>query len=155
MRDPISLSRRELGWVLSGACFVLLAAGPAGAESMPRLAQASPGIEPAPIKPLPGQLNLNDEQRQQIRESVEQASPVAQPVPRAFAPAVGMTSPPELKLEPLPEQARKVPGIEESHRYAMLENGMLMVVGSDRLVVALIGPGANQSTGSGGSDARQ
>jgi hypothetical protein len=128
--------------------------GPVVAGSAPvfmQLAQASPGVEPAPIAPLPGQLNLNDEQRQQILQSVEQAHPQSQPVPRAFAPAVGMTSPPELKLDPMPEPARAVPGVNKDHHFALLDNGMVMVVGENRLVVALISPGANGTTGKASS----
>ena len=151
MRKPVISALRGVGLALGTACVVMLSFAQAEAGSALRVAQASPGIEPAPIKPLPGQLNLSEEQRQQIRESVESAGPVSQPVPRAFAPAVGMTSPPELKLEPLPEEARKIPGINEKHRYAMLESGLLMVVGDDRLVVAVIGPKSNSTTGSGQS----
>jgi len=112
------------------------------------LAQASPGVEPAPVTPIPGQLQLNNGQRDQLRRSVDETSPKPQPVPRAFAPAVGMTSPPELKLEPLPEAARAVPGVTEAHRFALLDNGMLLVVGDNRLVVALIGPARDGTTGS-------
>jgi hypothetical protein len=48
-----------------------------------------------------GQLKLTAEERQRIRQSIEQTNAEEQPIPRAFAPAAGMTAPPELKLAPL------------------------------------------------------
>jgi hypothetical protein len=131
---------------------VQLAQAPAAQPAPPATAPAAPspttpGVEPAPVAPIPGQLSLNADDQQKIRQSVEAATPPVQPVPRAFAPAVGMTSPPELKLEPVPEPARGIGGVGENHRYAMLDNGMLMLVGDNQLVVALIGPNGG-TTGS-------
>ena len=49
-----------------------------------------------------------------------------------------MTAPPELKLQPLPLEVQQIPGIKEHYRFAMLERGILLIVGDDRLVVAMI-----------------
>jgi len=157
-REVEYLMRKAAVRTVAGAFALAAAIGGTsqGAQSEPAprsgassfiFAQASPGVEPAPVTPIPGQLQLNSGQRDQIRRSVVEAGPKPQPVPRAFAPAVGMTSPPELKLDPLPEAARAVPGVTEAHRFALLENGMLLVVGNNRLVVALIGPSPDGTTG--------
>lgn len=104
-----------------------------------------PTAETPPV-PIPGQINLDEAQLQKIRAGVEAANPARQPVPRAFAPAVGMTTPPELELEPLPADLKEIPGLGEGYQYAVLDTGVIMIVGEQRLVAALIGMG-NGTTG--------
>ena len=104
------------------------------AQAMP----ASPR-EPVPELLVRGQLTLTAHQRQQVRERIQQAAVQEQPVPRAFAPAVGMTAPPELKLTPLPHDIRQLLRVGEQHQLAILTPGTILIVGEERLVVAMIG----------------
>jgi hypothetical protein len=88
-----------------------------------------------------GQLNLTPQQRQQIWQSVERTNVEEQPIPRAFAPAVGQTAPPELKLTPLPPDLQQmIPGLGTQHQFARLERGTILIIGEGeaRLVVAMI-----------------
>ena len=85
-----------------------------------------------------GHLRLTAEQRRQIWQSIQQTNTEQQPVPRAFAPAVGMTAPPELKLTSLPPALQSIPGVEKHHQFAVLETGVTLIVGEDRLVAAMI-----------------
>jgi hypothetical protein len=104
-------------------------------------AQAPARTVPAPgFSSISGVLNLSEEHRQRIREWMERDKPEVQPVPQAFAPAVGMTTPPELRLAKLPDELRDLPGITEVHQYVLLDTGLLMIVGDRRLVTALIAP---------------
>lgn len=108
----------------------------------PILSQASPDTaRSVPDILIRGQLILTPQQRQQIRQSIEQTNVEEQPIPRAFAPAVGMTAPPELRLTPLPKDLEQFSGITKQHQFARLERGTILIVGQDRLVVAMIAPG--------------
>ena len=102
--------------------------------------QASPGAEreAAPGFLFRGHLRLTAEQRRQIWQSIQQTNAEPQPVPRAFAPAVGMTAPKELKLASLPPALQNLPGVEKHHQFAVLETGVILIVGEDRLVAAMI-----------------
>jgi hypothetical protein len=87
-----------------------------------------------------GQLRLTPEERRRIRQSIEQTNMEEQPIPRAFAPAAGMTAPPELKLSPLPNHLQQISGIGAQHRFARLTGGTILIVGEEGLVAAMIGP---------------
>jgi hypothetical protein len=80
------------------------------------------------------------EQRQQIRDAIEQTKVEEQPVPRAFAPAVGQTAPPELKLTPVPQHLEQISGVARQHQFARLERGTILIVGEDRLVIEMMSP---------------
>jgi hypothetical protein len=97
--------------------------------------------QPAPDLLIRGQLILTPQQRQQIREAIEQTNVEEQPIPRAFAPAVGQTAPPELKLTPVPEQLEQVSGVSRQHQFARLERGTILIVGEERLVIGMMSPG--------------
>jgi hypothetical protein len=103
--------------------------------------QASPSEtrEPIPDLLIRGQLNLTPEERRRIRKSIEQTNVDEQPIPRAFAPAAGMTAPPELTLSPLPQDLQQISSIGTRHRFARLKGGTILIVGEERLVVAMIG----------------
>jgi len=88
-----------------------------------------------------GQLKLTPEERRRIRQSIEQTNVEEQPIPRAFAPAAGMTAPPELTLTPLPQDLRQISGIGTQHRFARLKGGTILIVGEEGLVAAMISPG--------------
>lgn len=122
-------------------------APPPSASAPPASPSPAPGSpsEAPLIAPVPGQLTLSEQQRQQIRRQIEADNPDIQPVPRAFAPAVGMTTPPELRLKPVPAELQSIPGISRQHHYVMLKSGTLMIVGDRRLVTAMIGPAAGAS----------
>ena len=114
-------------------------AGPMAPGSM-STGQASPGAEREAVPGFlfRGHLRLTAEQRRQIWQSIQQTNTEQQPVPRAFAPAVGMTAPKELKLASLPPTLQNIPGVEKHHQFAMLETGVILIVGEDRLVAAMI-----------------
>jgi hypothetical protein len=95
--------------------------------------------EPIPELLIRGQLNLTPEERRRIRQSIEQTNVEEQPIPRAFAPAAGMTAPPELTLSPLPQNLQQISGIGARHRFARLKGGTILIVGEERLVAAMIG----------------
>jgi hypothetical protein len=61
-----------------------------------------------------GQLRLTLEEQRRIRQGIEQTNVEEQPIPRAFAPAPGMTAPPELTLTPLPQDLQQVSGSKRS-----------------------------------------
>ncbi|SRR6266540_1758970 len=114
------------------------APGPATTGQAPGSAR-----EPIPDLTIRGQLMLTPQQRQQIWQSVARTNADEQPIPRAFAPAVGQTAPPELKLTPLPQELQQmIPGIGTQHQFARLERGTILIVGEGeaRLVVAMIRP---------------
>ena len=104
--------------------------------------QASPSEtrERIPDLLIRGQLNLTPEERRRIRQSIEQTNVEEQPIPRAFAPAAGMTAPPELTLTPLPQDLQQISGIGTQHRFARLKRGSILIVGEEGLVAAMIGP---------------
>ena len=102
--------------------------------------QVSPEREAVPEFLFPGHLRLTAEQRQHIWETIQQTNPEQQPVPRAFAPAVGMTAPPQLKLASLPPALENIPSVGKHHEFALLETGVILIVGEDRLISAMIGP---------------
>ena len=105
--------------------------------------QPSPGAarEGIPDLLIRGQLILTSQQRQQIWQRVERTNVEEQPIPRAFAPAVGQTAPPELKLTPLPQDLQQmIPGIGTQHQFARLERGTILIIGEGSLVVAMIRP---------------
>jgi hypothetical protein len=103
--------------------------------------QASPSEtqERIPDLLIKGQLKLNPEERRRIRQSIEKTNAEEQPIPRAFAPAAGMTAPPELTLTPLPQELQQFSGIGTQHRFARLKGGTILIVGEERLVAAMIG----------------
>ena len=105
--------------------------------------QASPSEtrERIPDLLIRGQLRLTPEERQRIRRSIEQTNVEEQPMPRAFAPAAGMTAPPELTLTPLPQDLQQISGVGTQHRFARLKGGTILIVGDEGLVAAMIGPG--------------
>jgi hypothetical protein len=105
--------------------------------------QAPPGEtrERIPDVLIRGQLNLTPEERRRIRQSIERTNVEEQPIPRAFAPAAGMTSPPELRLTPLPRDLQQISGIGAQHRFARLTGGTILIIGEEGLVVAMIGAG--------------
>ena len=104
--------------------------------------QTSPNAarERIPDLLIRGQLKLIPEERRRIRQSIEQANVEEQPIPRAFAPAAGMTAPPELTLTPLPQDLQQISGIGTQHRFARLKRGTILIVGEEGLVAAMIGP---------------
>ena len=108
--------------------------------------QASPSEtqERNPDLLIKGQLKLTPEERRRIRQSIENANAEEQPIPRAFAPAAGMTAPPELTLTPLPQDLQRVSGIGAQHRFARLKGGTILIIGEEGLVAAMIGPGERQ-----------
>lgn len=125
-----TLQRLVFAGALLGSLFASVADGLAqGAEHS--------GAAP-PLIQTPGQLSLTAEQQKAIRERIAQQGASPQPVPRAFAVAVGMTSPPELRLRPLPEDLRDLPRLRKNHRYALLDTGALLIVSDRRLIVAVI-----------------
>jgi len=134
--------------LLGSSAWGLAADAAAGRQTSPApdpatTGQASPGAtrEPIPDVLLRGQLNLTPQQRQQMWQSVERTNVEEQPIPRAFAPAVGQTAPPELKLTPLPEDLQQmIPSVGTQHQFARLERGTILIIGEARLVVAIIGP---------------
>ena len=87
-----------------------------------------------------GQLKLTAVERRGIRQSIEQTNVEEQPIPRAFAPAAGMTAPPELTLTPLPQDLQQISGMGTQHRFARLKRGTILIVGEEGLVAAMIGP---------------
>ena len=127
-------------------------------SSLSAAAQNAPGDQPSPqvprstsIDPAPGAereaipgflfrglLRLTAEQRRQISQSVGQVNAEQQPLPRAFAAAVGQTAPRELNLASLPPVLLEIPGLEKHHQFAVLDNGTILIVGEDRLVTAMI-----------------
>jgi hypothetical protein len=113
------------------------------APEPPTTGQASPSEtrERSPDPLIRGQLQLTPEERRRIRQSIEQTNVEEQPIPRAFAPAVGMTSPPELRLTPLPQDLQQGSGVGAQHRFAKLKGGTILIVGEEGLVAAMIGPG--------------
>ena len=115
---------------------ILLAQAPAPAG------QASLGAEreAIPAFVFRGQLRLTAEQRRQIWQGIQQSKAEQQPVPRAFAPAVGQTAPQELRLSSLPPSLQGVSGLEKQHQFAVLNTGAVLIVREDRLVVAMIQP---------------
>jgi hypothetical protein len=52
-----------------------------------------------------------------------------------------MTSPPELRLTPLPQDLQQGSGVGAQHRFAKLKGGTILIVGEEGLVAAMIGPG--------------
>ena len=50
-----------------------------------------------------------------------------------------MMAPPELKLTPLPYDVRQLLRVGEQHQFAILTPGTILIVGEERLVVAMIG----------------
>ena len=105
--------------------------------------QAAPSEtrEAIPELLIKGQLKLSLEERRRIRQSIEQTNVEEQPMPRAFAPAAGMTAPPELMLTALPQDLQQISGIGTQHRFARLQGGTILIVGEERLVAAMIAPG--------------
>jgi hypothetical protein len=103
--------------------------------------QASPSEtrERIPDLLIRGHLKLTPEERRRIRQSIEQTNVEEQPIPRAFAPAAGMTAPPELTLTPLPQDLQQISGIGTQHRFARLKGGTILIVGEEGLVAAMIG----------------
>jgi hypothetical protein len=115
--------------------------------------QSSPAPEPAttgqasPSEPreripdllIRGQLRLTLEERRRIRQGIEQTNVEEQPIPRAFAPAAGMTAPPELRLTPLPKDLQQISSVGAQHSFARLKGGTILIVGEERFVVAMIG----------------
>jgi len=134
--------------LLGSSAWGLAADAAAGRQTSPApdpatTGQVFPGAtrEPIPDVLLRGQLNLTPQQRQQMWQSVERTNVEEQPIPRAFAPAVGQTAPPELKLTPLPEDLQQmIPSVGTQHQFARLERGTILIIGEARLVVAIIGP---------------
>lgn len=104
------------------------------------IAPAPPGAEREAIPGFlfRGQLRLTAEQRRQIWQSIGQINADQQPVPRAFAAAVGQTAPRELNLASLPPKLLDIPGVEKHHQFAVLDTDVILIVGEDRLVVAMI-----------------
>ena len=115
------------------------------AEPSPRAQSATTGQsyrgadrEPIPDPSTRGQLALTPQQREQIRQSVKQTNVEEQPVPRAFAPAAGMTAPPELQLTPLPQELQQIAG--GPYQFARLKQDIILIVNSERLIVAMLLP---------------
>lgn len=106
----------------------------------PGQASSGAGWEAPPAFVFRGQLRLTAEQRRQIWEGIQQSKAEQQPVPRAFAPAVGQTAPQELRLTSLPPSLQAVSGLEKQHQFAVLNTGAILIVSEDRLVVAMIQP---------------
>jgi hypothetical protein len=125
------------GWAADSS----VAGSPAPDLSTSGQATSATPRQPAPDLLIRGQLILTPQQRQQIREAIEQTKVEEQPVPRAFAPAVGQTAPPELKLSPVPEQLEQVSGVARQHQFARLERGTILIVGEERLVIGMMSPG--------------
>ena len=141
------------GYLRGAAITVLLLGSFAAAEKNGMAQQPSPMVpgsmstgqpsagaegEAVPGFLFRGHLRLTAEQRRQIWQSIQQTNAEQQPVPRAFAPAVGMTAPPELKLTSLPPALHGIPGVEKHHQFAVLETGVALIVGEDRFVAAMI-----------------
>ena len=114
--------------------------GGAPAPELPTSIRATSATtrQPVPDLLIRGQLVLTPQQRQQIREAIEQTNVEEQPVPRAFAPAVGQTAPPELKLTQVPEHLEQVSGVTRQHQFARLEGGTILIVGEERLVIGML-----------------
>jgi hypothetical protein len=113
--------------------------GPAPESATTGQAPPSETRERIPELLIRGQLRLTPEERRLIRQGIEQANVEEQPIPRAFAPAVGMTAPPELRLTRLPQDLPQISGIGTQHRFAKLKGGTILIIGDEGLVVAMIG----------------
>ena len=124
--------------------------GPVAPKSL-STAQSSPGVEREEIPGFlfRGQLRLTAEQRRKIWQGIQQTNAEQQPVPRAFAAAVGQTAPRELTLASLPPSLQNMPGLEKHHQFVLLNTGVTLIVGEDRLVVAMIQPDEDRPNGAG------
>ena len=133
--------------LLGSSALGIAADAGAGRQNSPAREPATPGqASPSetrgriPDLLIRGQRKLTPEERRRIRQSIEQTNVQEQPIPRAFAPAAGMTAPPELALTPLPQDLQQISGIGTQHRFARLKRGSILIVGEEGLVAAMIGP---------------